>query len=789
MGSRAVARLVLVSAAAVGVLAAAVHLGPDQAAGTPRPDLTATPVLTSGRSAIAAPDAQRALEGNLAAASADVPPVVAPVAGAGIAVVDESRPHTHVVDPSTGGLVSVAGARGVVADAEDLGPVHLDPVPPGVSLSAPTDTDTLLDRAGAVQAALAAGDEPISAGATAPIGTPDINSLATHVAPSCSGTGTDGKRVQVLYVHEATKPSRFDSVLPILRDEVANVDDVFAVSSQQTGGGRRVRWVHDADCFPVISDVTVPAGALGSDFWGTVNAIKALGFKDPNRKYLMFADANQLCGIGTLYDDESTSLSNSNNGSAASYARVDTNCWSTGHSVAAHELTHTLGGVQDGAPHSTTNGHCFDESDLMCYDDGSGIPMRQICPTAQEQLLDCNHDDYFSTDPAANSYLATHWNTARSSFLDVVPALDGGPVVAVSASTSTAQTGDQVTFTGHADRAVGWRWTSSSACTLAPSADTATLTCPSTATGTVTVTATGTDATGSTGAASAVVTVTKAAAPTVVLDAPASAAAGATFAVSATPSGKAPFGFRWSAANGCEYEDPTAASTTLTCPAGTASQTLPVGVTVTQADGQTAARTSYVALTGVDGAAPTRHPTAWSTPRRATGTVSATLRDLTTGTGVAGAPVTLQVRWLGSSSYDAVASLTTDGTGAVSGPASTSRAGAYRFVYAGDQSRDAATSPDVTVKVATRAAVGRPRHKVLRAHLRTTSGSVVRGAPLVLQRRVAGTSRWVSVRSVRTDAWGSAALRVRPARLTYYRWVFRGEPALLPSTSARVALR
>jgi hypothetical protein len=53
----------------------------------------------------------------------------------------------------------------------------------------------------------------------------------------------------------------------------------------------------------VVQDVTVPDGALGPDFWGTVNALQALGFDDPNRKYLTFADANQFCGIGTLYND------------------------------------------------------------------------------------------------------------------------------------------------------------------------------------------------------------------------------------------------------------------------------------------------------------------------------------------------------------------------------------------------------------------------------------------------------------------------------------------------------
>jgi hypothetical protein len=39
------------------------------------------------------------------------------------------------------------------------------------------------------------------------------------------------------------------------------------------------------------------------------------------------------------------------------------------------------------------------------------------CPEAGELLLDCNDDDYFNPSPAPGSYLAEHWNVARSSFL------------------------------------------------------------------------------------------------------------------------------------------------------------------------------------------------------------------------------------------------------------------------------------------------------------------------------------------------------------------------------------
>ena len=497
-----------------------------------------------------------------------------------LAAFDESRPHDHVVDPETGGLVSVARATGVVPGAARLGPMHADPMPPGVSTSSPTDTRSLLKRAAGLQAARSAGGQPFGAGAAAPLGTPGISTLTSHVTPSCSGTGRDGNRVQVLYVHEG--PSRLSAIGPILRNEVANIDDVFALSARQTGGERRVRWVRDSGCLPSVRDVTLPRGSLGSDFFGTIAALRKLGYGAANRKYLMFADANRFCGIGTMYTDRNPTL-NDNDGRFAQYGRVDTNCWSTAQSVAAHELTHNLGGVQATAPHATKYGHCYDEADLMCYDDGSGIRMRTVCPAAQEQLLDCRHDDYFSTAPVAGSYLAKNWNTARSSFLDVLPPT---PDVTLTRSRSTAQTGDPVTFTATSTKAVTWTWSASSAaCSLTRNAGRAVLVCPSTVTGSVAVTATATQVgSRTTRAEAATVSLTRAAAPSATVVAPTGTIG--TFAVRAAPVGKAPFSYAWQAPS-CVVRTPTAAAATVVCPASTAPRNVTVAVVVRQADGQT----------------------------------------------------------------------------------------------------------------------------------------------------------------------------------------------------------
>jgi hypothetical protein len=587
MDIRALARLVIVSVSVSGVFVVTGHLdpapadptAPNEAAQTSFGGITAAPTVTRSRALTSRASFEQPLPGPRASSRPD-PRTLAPI--------DDTRRHTHLPDPETGGPVPIGGATGVVGDVAELGPVHTDPMPPGVTLSDPTDTDTLLDRASVQQPRLASS-EPFAAGASSPVGTPGIAALSRHLAPSCSGTGVDGNRVQVLYVHESATRSRFTQVLPILRNEIANVDDVFGVSAEQTGGQRRVRWVHGADCQPVVKDVTVPNGALGTDFWATIAAVKKLGYQDPHRKYLMFADANRICGIGTLYDDPRPT-NNPNDGSNASYSRVDAGCWSSSHSVPAHELTHNLGGVLHTAPHGTVNGHCFDESDLMCYDDGSGKAMVKVCASAQEQLLDCHHDDYFNTKPAAGSFLDKNWNTARSSFLDAVVAPVTGPAVALRASATAVRTGQVVALTATSPRTVSWTWSRSAAgssCTLTVGTPgRADLRCPSTVSGTVTVTATATEAgTAARGAGQVSMQVTRASAPVVRVSAPTTARAGVPFAVSASATGMAPFRYSWVGGT-CPTASPASGWTTVTCAATAATRRVTVMVVLTQADGQ-----------------------------------------------------------------------------------------------------------------------------------------------------------------------------------------------------------
>jgi hypothetical protein len=397
----------------------------------------------------------------------------------------------------------------LVTVADGGSPTHVDPAQPGVRIGDRVPTSALLSPA-AVDGHPARFDRrnrplsssPFSSGDVlgTPAGRPGLRGLVSHVAPSCTGTGQDGNRVQVLYAVEDRHADRYDELVEALRSYVADVDDTFALSSRDAG--RRVRWVSDGACVPAVDHVVLPSGTLAKpDLVRLKTALAARGYDAPNRKYLVFADASQLCGIGDVYLDDRRSASNRNNGGVPMYARIDTPCWSVpagGHSTPAHELMHLLGAVQPSAPHGTAYGHCTDEADAMCYADGDGQRMRSVCTQPDdEQLFDCRRDDYFDPRPRpASDYLRRHWNTADSSFLDRLPparSAAGLPPLASISGPSRLRPGLATNLRLRADRPVDVEWrTSRRQCVLDASGSTAVLQCPSDVGGSVTVTATAT---------------------------------------------------------------------------------------------------------------------------------------------------------------------------------------------------------------------------------------------------------------------------------------------------------
>ncbi len=275
--------------------------------------------------------------------------------------------------------------------------------------------------------------EPLSLGDIAALttGDPGDGSATGSGQVLCTGDGVDGNRVQAVYAYPADGADNFDAVAPYIRQWAAQADGVINESAAETGGIRHVRFVTGVDCQVDVAKVALTQEGVAS-LAGTAADLHAQGLDRSDRKYLVWVDAYVYCGVATVEPDDSPGQNNANNGSNAApgmIGRIDRACW--GHpanSAETHELTHILGGVQPTAPHGTWNYHCSDESELMCYDDDSNkdgfvgsheqlVPLTQTCPKRHERLLDCNHDDYFSTTPTPDSWLGQHWNVADSSFL------------------------------------------------------------------------------------------------------------------------------------------------------------------------------------------------------------------------------------------------------------------------------------------------------------------------------------------------------------------------------------
>jgi hypothetical protein len=239
----------------------------------------------------------------------------------------------------------------------------------------------------------------------------------------CEGDGVSGRRVEVLYVRGSN--SRYNEFLETFRTLAEGVDVIFNESAKETGAERRVRYVTEdvgGVCRPVVRDVQIADSALNANDWAPLlNAVKAAGYTRTDRKYLQFVDANVYCGIGGFAGDTRKSDDNRSN-FGPEYARADNGCWTAG--VAAHELGHTLGAVNNNAPNASGAAHCLDEWDVMCYKDSDSVEVSVKCTDRSRDInapgggrLDCNHDDYYHTNPPADSYLARNFNVADNLFL------------------------------------------------------------------------------------------------------------------------------------------------------------------------------------------------------------------------------------------------------------------------------------------------------------------------------------------------------------------------------------
>ncbi|MGW5421780.1 RICIN domain-containing protein [Streptomyces sp. NPDC003943] len=397
------ATVAVASAAVITAGVAYVGIGGDAQAGTPARGI---PAQAGSATAPLAPAAMPARDEEPA------PIVGKPANDARRGMVYDGLKAAAKGDRCTGVYRTAAGLCTHGPDAPPKGVNIKADVAPAVRAKAPA-----AGRPQDAPAADAAGARTAAASAPEPAATSGSQVVAAGPAGQtvqCDGDGSTGNRVQVVYVHGSDR-DRYAEYAASFRKWAADADLIYATSAKETGGIRHIRYVTAADCTPTVLDIELPASAL-AEFNATNSALADKGLNRRDRKYMIFADTNVYCGIGTFAGDERPGQNNQSN-FGPSYGRTDAGCWG-GH-TAAHELGHNLGAVNNSAPNTSHGAHCTDEYDVMCYSDTPYYPqMRYVCSNqAAENILDCNHDDYFHTNPRAGSYLATHWNIADNQFL------------------------------------------------------------------------------------------------------------------------------------------------------------------------------------------------------------------------------------------------------------------------------------------------------------------------------------------------------------------------------------
>ena len=261
--------------------------------------------------------------------------------------------------------------------------------------------------------------------------------------------------IKVVYAYPSDQADRFGTYKSVVQEQIKTISGLVYATSGQL---RSLRVDLGTPCGGAYVDIqTVPlphtldyyraygVGGSPSRFDQIVNDVAAaLGSSGQRRNTLVYADylgatnldgssfgaagqAELITGPPGVSDQHGSGNPHNTGGLyAVAYGIGRTyftsNSQAFGDEVPLHEITHTLGAVQDSAPHSSQAGHCYDESDVECYNDGgsyftNGGSTVAACSDSSHEVYDCNLDDYFNPSPAPGSYLATHWNLFNSAFL------------------------------------------------------------------------------------------------------------------------------------------------------------------------------------------------------------------------------------------------------------------------------------------------------------------------------------------------------------------------------------
>ncbi len=260
---------------------------------------------------------------------------------------------------------------------------------------------------------------------------------APERSPHCA---TD-RYQHVLYAHFTDGPDNYSTAKPEIQAIIERIDSLLDQESQASGGPHAdYKVLCDSGGDTRVDSLAVPTSYdEAPSYQSIVNAAVAAGFDDGRADYTIFVDSDPFwpnfigaCGLGSLRPDETPSshnLNDNSSGAGSGYAEIFGGCWT--NNTPMHEVGHTEGAVQNGAPYATgidafgAGGHCWDADltyDVMCYSPDGGPNHQEGTEANCTDLLhfDCGHDTYFDSAPEPGEWLASHWNlgSCANQFMD-----------------------------------------------------------------------------------------------------------------------------------------------------------------------------------------------------------------------------------------------------------------------------------------------------------------------------------------------------------------------------------
>ncbi|HEX2087766.1 MAG TPA: hypothetical protein VHF89_18925 [Solirubrobacteraceae bacterium] len=269
-------------------------------------------------------------------------------------------------------------------------------------------------------------------------------------------------KVKAVYVHPADRPDRFAQYADVIQADLKWAVEHVAAHSGTPGQQRSVRLDLGTACGPEyvdIATVRLQHEADRYEYYGVADEVRAALPAPPGKKwnYIVWADNVETFAGGEaelILDDRKGSENRNNAGGLVAIHWYgpwwdDPALAKHRREIPLHEIGHNLGAVQGRAPalvrvnntgvelmpddgpqppNSSYAGHCTDEYDVMCYNDGGpgwdpmtgiGTPPPPACDAYPDgdEAWDCNGDDYFSPAPEPGSWLAGHWNLYDSVFM------------------------------------------------------------------------------------------------------------------------------------------------------------------------------------------------------------------------------------------------------------------------------------------------------------------------------------------------------------------------------------